>query len=312
MSAPIAIGLFIAGALLAIWATERLLAGLVGLAVGLHLAAFAVGAVLSGLEAENIAVGLAAGRTHAAAIALGTVFGGATFLVCVALGLGAVLFPLAVRLPRCILLLFAASPVLSGVSLLARVTPRWSGALLLVAFLGAMSYVVQVSRHQTFLASEEVAEAQALSRSLWLAAGLTIIGLVTISVAGELVAQGAVGIVAALGVPAAVMGMVVTPAAIELEEVFRQAIPAREGRPDVSAGNLIGTLLYFVLCNLGLIALLTPVQVDSRIRWLDWPFLVGVTWVATACLWRGRLGRGAGLLLLVAYGAYAALQVLVR
>jgi cation:H+ antiporter len=93
------------------------------------------------------------------------------------------------------------------------------------------------------------------------------------------------------------MGMVVTPAAIELEAVFRQAVPAREGRPDVSAGNLIGTLLSFVLCNLGLIALLTPVRVDPRARWLDWPFLVGVTWVATIFLWRGRIGRGAGLLL---------------
>ena len=31
---------------------------------------------------------------------MGTVFGGAIFLVCVALGLGAVLYPLRVRLPR--------------------------------------------------------------------------------------------------------------------------------------------------------------------------------------------------------------------
>jgi hypothetical protein len=34
------------------------------------------------------------------------------------------------------------------------------------------------------------------------------------------------------------------PTAIEIEEVFRQAVPAREGRPEVSAGNLVGTLLY--------------------------------------------------------------------
>ena len=36
-----------------------------------------------------------------------------------------------------------------------------------------------------------------------------------------------------------------------VEEVIRQAIPAREGRPDVSAGNLVGTVIYFVLFNLG-------------------------------------------------------------
>src|SRR4051812_15002258 len=52
-------------------------------------------------------------------VALGTVFGGAAFLVCVALDLGALLFPLDVRLPRPVLLVFAATTVLAGLDLLA-------------------------------------------------------------------------------------------------------------------------------------------------------------------------------------------------
>ena len=47
-------------------------------------------------------------------------------------------------------------------------------------------------------------------------------------------------------------------------------------------------MLYFTLCNLGLVALITPVRVDSRVRTLDWPFLVAVTWLAAFFLWRGR------------------------
>ena len=46
-------------------------------------------ALLSGLEAENIAVGLAAGHTGLAEVALGTAYGGAIFVLTVALGLGA-------------------------------------------------------------------------------------------------------------------------------------------------------------------------------------------------------------------------------
>src|SRR5436853_1194233 len=99
MSVVIAVGFFIIGVVLAVFATERLLEGLVSLALLLRFSAFAVGAVLSGLEAENIAVGLAAGGRGAAPVALGTVFGGAIFLICVALGLAALLFPLEVRLP---------------------------------------------------------------------------------------------------------------------------------------------------------------------------------------------------------------------
>ncbi len=306
----LAILLFVGGVALAIWSTELLLQGLVGIALALRISAFAVGAVLSGLEAENVAVGLSAGRAAAGPLALGTVFGGATFLVCAALGLGALVAPLDVRLPRGFLVVFAAAPLLAGIALVAPVTPRWSGAVLLVVFAAAMAYLVTASRHRTYLESDEVEEAREKRRPLLGAIGLTMLGIVAIGVAGELVATGAIGIIAGLGVPALVMGMVVTPGAIELDELFRQAIPAREGRPDVSAGNLVGTLLYFVLFNLGLIALITPVRVDPSLLRLDWPFLVGATWLATVFLARGRVGRPAGVLLLLAFALYVALHVL--
>lgn len=310
MSALVAILLFVVGVGLAVWATERLLEGLVGLAFVLRLSAFAVGAVLSGFEVENVAVGLAAGGRGASAVALGTVFGGAIFLVCVALGVGAVLFPLHVRLPRGVLLLFVVSPVLAGLGVLFPVTPRWTGALLLLCFTGAIAYIVSASRHHRFLDSDEVEEARVKARSPWASAARTLVGLVAIAAGGDLVARGAQGIIAAIGVPALLVGMIITPAAIELEEVFRQAIPSRHGRHDVSAGNLVGTLLYFLLFNLGLIALLTPVQVDPLVRRLDWPFTIAVTWIAATFLWRGRVGRGGGMLLLAAYAFYIVLHAL--
>lgn len=66
-----------------------------------------------------------------------------------------------------------------------------------------------------------------------------------------------------------------------------------------------------MLFNLCVIALLTPVRVDALVVRLDWPFLVLVTWIAVVFLWRGRVGRGAGLLL-VAYVIYIILHVLFR
>lgn len=308
MPALTAMLLFAAGVLLAVWAAERLLEGLVGLAAALRLSAFAVGAVLSGFEVENVAVGLAAGARGAGAVALGTVFGGPVFLVCVALGVGALLFPLEVRLPRGVIAVFAASPVIAGVGVLFPVTPRWAGAVLLIAFAAAIAYLVSASRTHGFLDADEVEETRETQRSLGGAALLAAIGLVAIAAGGELVARGAQGLISALGLPALLVGMVVAPAAIELEEVLRQAVPSRHGRHDVSAGNLVGTLLYFLLFNLGLIALLTPVPVDPLVRTLDWPFSVAVTWIGAALLWRGRVGRRAGGFLLVAYALYIALH----
>ncbi|HKH38231.1 MAG TPA: hypothetical protein VKA82_13805 [Rubrobacter sp.] len=123
------------------------------------------------------------------------------------------------------------------------------------------------------------------------------------------VTRGAQGIVSVLGLSSLLVGMVVTPAAIEIEEVIRQAVPARKGRLEVSAGNLVGTLLYFLWFNMGLISLLLPVRADPIVVRLDWPYLVGVTWLATLFFARGRVGRPEGALLVVLYAAYVVLHV---
>ena len=313
MSAVLAIGAFLAGVGIVVWSTERLLDGMVGLAALLRAAPFVIAGVFSGLEAENVAVGVVAARGQHAEIALGTVFGGGSFLACVALGLGAVLFPLRVRLPRGVLLLLAAAPVLAGAALIGGTTSRPAGVGLLVAFGAGIAYLVRAARHHDFLGGEGAEVSQAAARPVrwWRPAALTVLGIAAITLGAELVNYGAEGIIGRFAFPAALMGMIITPAAIEAEEVIRQAVPTREGRPDVAAGNLVGTLLYFVLFNLGLIAVVSPVPVPHRVVVLDWPFLVGCTWLAIAFLWRGRLTRVQGAVLLAAYAGYVAASILV-
>ena len=70
----------------------------------------------------------------------------------------------------------------------------------------------------------------------------------------------------------------------------------------------MGTLLYFLWFNLGLIALILPVRVDPQVRVFDWPYLIAVTWLATLFFARGRVGRIEGCLLVAVYGVYVALR----
>jgi len=303
---------FAGGVVLVVLATERLLEGLVGIATILRVAPFAVSAVVSGMEAENVAVGLAAGSRGAAEVALGTVFGGSIFVVCMALGAGALIVPLRVRLPRRVLALFALAPLLAGLALIGDATPRWTGALLLLLFAASLAYLLRVSRHHTFMESEEVSEAVEKRRPLWAVIALTVAGIALITGGGELVASGATRLIADAGLGAGLVGMVLTPAAIEAEEIVRQVVPARAGRHDVSAGNVVGTLLWFTLANLGLIALVTPVRVPRLTRAVDWPFLVAASWLATAFLARGRVGRVAGAVLVALAVAYAILRGVIR
>ena len=62
MTPLLAIAVFGIGAVVVVLATEGLLEGLVDVATALRIAPFVASVILSGLEAENIAVGLAAGQ----------------------------------------------------------------------------------------------------------------------------------------------------------------------------------------------------------------------------------------------------------
>ncbi len=298
MTLSLAVAAFVAGVVIVVAATERLIGGLVGLARAAKVAPFVAAAILSGLEAENVAVGLAAGGRGAGEVALGTAFGGAIFLLCIALGLGAMVAPLNVRLPRGVVFLLPVSAIVAGLPVLFDRTPRWTGAVLLVAFLAVMAYLILASRTHEFMAPEEAREpVEDEHRSVPWLAGVTVAGIAAITVGGELVAYGAQTIINVTGLSAGLIGVVIAPAAIEAEEVIRQVVPARRGRPDISAGNAIGTVIYFLLFNLGLIALLTPVAVPSYARTLDWPVLVLSSLIAAGLLLRGHLGRFGGALL---------------
>ncbi|HEV2005379.1 MAG TPA: hypothetical protein VGQ85_02095, partial [Candidatus Limnocylindrales bacterium] len=159
MTPLLAIAAFGIGAVVVVLATERLLEGLVDVATALRIAPFVASVILSGLEAENVAVGLAAGQRGAADIALGTAFGGATFLLCFALGLGALIAPLEARLPRGVVLLVPGAALIAGLPILFPETPRWSGIVLLGAFGLALTYLIRVSRGHHFVPDAEEREA---------------------------------------------------------------------------------------------------------------------------------------------------------
>jgi cation:H+ antiporter len=210
-----------------------------------------------------------------------------------------------------VVLLMPAAALAAGLPVVFGATPRWTGVILLAAFGLAIAYLVAASRHHRFVESAEVREASEKQRSIAAVVLLTIVGIALIAAGGALVAYGADGIIHTAGLSAGIVGMVITPAAIEAEEIIRQVVPAQRGYADVSAGNVVGTVLYFLLFNLGLISLFTPVAVSSRVRFFDWPFLVASAVAASLFLVRGRVNRLEGAALAGLGVVYVALHVLI-
>jgi cation:H+ antiporter len=132
---------FIAGAVLLIFSAEKLIAHLVGAARGLRIPLFLLAVVFTGVEFDDITLGVALNLEDLNGVALGIVFGTALSFSGVVLALAAILRPSKVDIPRDYVVVFAVAPlVMVGFSLTAPLTVT-DGLLLLALFVLFIVYI---------------------------------------------------------------------------------------------------------------------------------------------------------------------------
>src|SRR4051794_26612689 len=155
---------FISGATLLIVSAESLIAHLVGSARHLRIPLFLLAVVFTGIEFDDITLGVALNLEELSGVALGVVFGTALSFTGVVLALAAILEPSRVNVPRDYLVLFAAAPlVMVGFTLSAPLTVT-DGVVLLGLFVLFVGYVVarEYRRSVPVFRDEEVLEAAAV------------------------------------------------------------------------------------------------------------------------------------------------------
>src|SRR4051795_3294460 len=109
MSDMTSILIFIAGAALLIYSAEKLIVYVVGAATGLHISVFLLAIVFTGIEFDDVALGVALNIEDLGGVALGTVFGTAISMTGIVLALAAIISPTRVNIPRSYIVLFAGS-----------------------------------------------------------------------------------------------------------------------------------------------------------------------------------------------------------
>ena len=303
--------IFVLGIALVVWGTERFVEGMIGSALVVGVSTFALGVVFGGFDAENLATGIAAGLKELPGISLGTIIGSGIFLLGAAVGITAILVPLEVRIPRKYIYLTLVSPLPMLALMLDGTLSRMDGLVLLLISLPLIGYIVRDSRHSTFLEEdeefEEVLEEREKKPS-WYFPVLMFLGLVIIISGAELLVRGARGIIQSFGISDTLLGMVFVAAAVSFEEVARMVVPAWKGRPEISMGNILGTVLFFVLFNAGIIALIAPLRVEQSVVYFHFPAMMLILAATSAFMLRGRITRGNGIVLFCLYGAYLALN----
>lgn len=301
--------------LLSTWAmvegAEKLTEGLLRTSAAFGVSAFTLGYLFSGIDLENLAVGIAGTVQGLPGISMGTIIGSGVFLLTFAVGATALIRPLSAKTPRRLIAMTLLSPLPLAALALDGTLSRLDGAILLALSLLLIGFVLRTARtHPLYQASEKkVKKAAGDGRPRWWGVALMAGGTIAIVVGAELFNWSVKRVLASFHLDGTTFGMVIVAAAVSLEEVPRMLAPARRGHADVAIGNLLGTVLFFVLFNAGVIALVHPLAVEAAVLSFYWPALMVALLMNSLLLWRGRVGRTAGALLLACYALYVGLAL---
>lgn len=328
--------IFISGTTLLVYSAERLISSLVGVSRGLRISVFLLAILFTGIEFDDIVLGVALNLESEQDVALGLVLGTAVSFTGVVLALGAILTPTQFHIPRDYIVIFAAAPLLMLVFALREEVTAADAVVLILLFVAWIAYVIfREHRRETATfrnleiveelieddeedeedGAAEPARARAISTmSLFnaqgrfsggLNLGLAVLALCGIIIGAATVSEGTEGILDRYGIEGTVFGATVVTAVLTIEDLFLTVRPIRKGVPEIGIGNVMGSLVFSVTAKLGIVVLAGGAVAfgSSVLRW-HLPVLVGMTAVAAYFLSEGQLKRWHGYVLLALYVAY--------
>ena len=335
----VSVVLFLVGVVIVVVSVETFIEAVAEGALALGVSGFFLTVVLAGTDLENVILGIAAAYDQLPDLALGTVFGEALFILGAAVGLAGVLVPFETDVPRNYLGLMLLAPFLFFGLALDGTLSQFDGIVLTATFVPYLAIIYALERYTDtrYLSAEEVeimeeereaTEMETDDEDEWFdfdldldvddfveeriperyegAAflGIAILAAVGMTVGSELAVEGAKEILTILGVTGLAFGATVMSFIASLEELFLTVEPVRRGRPHIGVGNVVGSMLFFVSANAGLIAMVHPLNTAGTVVTVHWPFFFGTLLVVAAAFYRGKVGRPTGFLLLGAYAAY--------
>jgi cation:H+ antiporter len=335
---------FIAGAVLLIYSAEKLIGHLVGIASGLRVSVFLLAVIFTGIEFDDVFLGVALNLEDLEGVALGVVFGTAISMSGVVLAVAALLTPTRVNIPREYVAVLGAAPlVMIAFTLMAPLTAV-HGVVLLALFVVFIAFVaVRESRadtpvfrdaemYEAYVAARAtggggtaVASAdppdeqeQTLSdtmpfvptrtRSGWARLGLALLALAGLIVGAATTGSGTEGILETYGLEGTLFGATIATAVLTIEDIFLTVEPIRRGVPEIGVGNVIGSVIFSVTGKLGIILLAGGIVVDPEVLTWHLPALIVVTGLGAYFISTGRLRRWHGVTLLALYIAYWAIS----
>lgn len=300
----IQIGLFILGLLGLSFGAEWLVKGSSRLARALGVKPIVIGLtiVAFGTSSPELVVSLLATLKKSEGIAIGNIIGSNIANIGLVLGLSALVSPLKVELS----VLRRELPVMIGVSLLFILTlldqkiSFWDGLILFSGLLGYIGYHLYSTMKVNQKTVYEVALNENDSRIK--NALLVIVGLTLLVGGAHLMVRSGIFIARRLEVSEIVIGITLVSVGTSLPELATSVVSTMRKESDISVGNVIGSNIFNILCVIGIVAMVAPLDVDKSLLFFELPVMLLFSFALIPLMKTGFvLNRIEGAILLVGY-----------
>lgn len=242
-------------------------------------------------------------------LAVGNLVGSNIFNLAVILGATAIMKPIpapASILRREIWLVIAVAMLPFVALLTGGLLGRGAGFAMLVGFGLYLRGAIRASSSSTTDATVSGHDSSIRGRTanvIWIVCGLILLGI-----GSHFLVQSAAELAVGFGVSQLVIGLTIVAAGTSAPELITSVVAARRGDVDLAIGNIFGSNIFNLLGILGATCLIQPQVVPIQTLERDAPIMVLLSLAMLPLLRsQGRLSRQEGVLLLIAYTAYAAI-----
>ncbi|ELY71183.1 calcium/sodium antiporter [Natrinema versiforme] len=304
--------LLLAGGIVALYGgAELLVAGAGRLALGIGLRATTVGVTVIAFAttAPELFVSTIGAVNVSTDIGLGAVVGSNIANIGLVLGAAALIKPLPIEgrvMRRHVPVMVLAAVLLVALGANGRIG-RLEGAIFLLVLAGFTAFLLYYVNADPMPMDDDPDAGAGISiRDIALVIG----GLVALVIGSRWLVAGGTGLLSALGVSDLVIGLTVLALGTSLPELAASVVGAVRGETEFAIGNVVGSNIYNILAVLGIVALITPIEIQPATLRFELPIMIGFTVVLVGMMGYGRrLTRIDGALLIAGYLGFLYLLV---
>lgn len=266
--------------------------------------------VALGTSAPEAAVSITAAVKQSAGITVGNVLGSNIMNIFLILGITALIAPIAVKkntirfeMPF-LIFISVLFPILGFIGYSLNLIDGIILYILMIAFFAYLIAMSKKERKELKELNEEPQYPVGIKSRWWYMILITVVGLVLIIAGSNFTVNSATFIAKAFGVSDRIIGLTIVAFGTSLPELVTSAMAAKKGKNDIAIGNIVGSNIFNILFVAGTTALITTVEFSQSFILDSIVSIIAAVVLLLCCVWKKKLNRIGGAVMLVCYGAY--------